>query len=145
MPETVKTIFQKISQGLGKPTPLHNFCHQPGAGTGSHTCSHLRSQTCSSIYGVSVIIGASLASLYCTSFYGFAVPNSPIPINDIYYLHNISLYSHFLRQVVMQLIQTGTVDVNMLQKSKLFNCVPSPKPDKSADVEIQTFVDSVSF
>ena len=58
MPETVKTIFQKISQGLGKPAPLYNFCHQPGADTGLHTCSHLHSlkyplQTCSSICGVS--------------------------------------------------------------------------------------------
>ena len=46
---------------------------------------------------------------------------------------------------MMQWIMTGTVDVNMLKKRIFFNCLPSGKPDKSAVVEIQTFVDSVSF
>ena len=43
IPGTVKTIFQKISQGLGKPAPLYlcitlfYFYHQPGTDTGSCT------------------------------------------------------------------------------------------------------------
>ena len=66
MPETVRTIFLKVSQHFGKPAPLYNFCHQPGVDVTPYICSHLCSrkhplQTCSGICGVSVIIGALLS------------------------------------------------------------------------------------
>ena len=126
IPDEVKSIFRNVAQQLGKQVPLYNVSHQPGGNVngGAHICTNLCSlkyplQTCSSICGVSVIVGASLACLYRTGFYGLASQNSQCHSDDIAYLRNISDYSHFLRRVIMQWIIMGRIDVNMLVQKRV--------------------------
>jgi len=121
IPDSVKTIFRNVAQKMGKPCPVYNMCHQSGSNVNNatHKCTNLCApnyplQTCTSICGVSVIVGATLACLYRKGFYGLAGINSHLSSGNIGYLRNISLYSKFLRRVIMHWIVAGTINVNML-------------------------------
>ena len=96
IPDTVKTIFRNVAQKIGKPCPLYNMCHQSGSNVNNatHQCTNLcaRSyplQTCSSVCGVSVIVGATLACLCRNGFYGLSGINSQLSYGNIAYLRKI--------------------------------------------------------
>ena len=125
----------QFAHGLGLPQPEFVSVHSPHSYSFQiHKCNKNCAkwyplQSCSSVCGVAVIIGVSIAVLN-PSLFAKMVSTVPGDMNElpVGYLHEISHYSHYLRLVVIEWFMKNEINLSLIVQSSSELCMFSSPP-----------------